>query len=142
LMSSPEAGAAGPLALLAELRAAEKEQALVYRRMASLAEAEGQGELAQRFHDLHADEQHHLSRLTARMLELGASPADLSTIPTPTTTLEDWTSTITGREGLELKRYEDALARDLDSETRELIEQIISVERQHARELGGKWTVA
>src|SRR5690606_31685306 len=66
-----------PIQRLEELRRHEKDQALLCRSLAARAE-EAEVELAQRFHDLHADEQHHLSRLTARVLELGGRPADLS----------------------------------------------------------------
>jgi len=78
------------LEALHEARAAEKEQAAFYRRLAAEAEALGDDALAERLNGLHADEQHHLSRLTARSL----------------------------------------------------VREILEVERQHERHLGGKWTGA
>jgi bacterioferritin (cytochrome b1) len=130
------------LELLGELRRAEKEQALVYRALAARAELDEKPELAQRFHDLHADEQHHLSRLTARMLELDGKPPDLSSLKPPAASLEDWESVIRTREAAEIDRYRSVPASELDGVTRDLLEEILSVEEHHARELGGKWTVA
>ena len=66
---------------LEQARAAEKAQALFYRALAAEAEARGNERLSERLNELHADEQHHLSRLTARLLELGATPDDLSPQP-------------------------------------------------------------
>lgn len=123
-------------------RHAEKVQALVYRGMAALAEAEGEVELAQRLHDLHADEQHHLSRLTARILELGRQPHDLSEVRPVPASLVDWEGMIRDRERREIELYEALLQRALDSQTRDLVESILAVERRHAEELGGKWTLA
>ena len=127
--------------LLEKSRAAEKEQALAYRSLAARAEHDSP-ENAQRFHDLHADEQHHLSRLTARVLELGARPQDLSGTKPPALPLEGWEAEVRDRELAEIERYRGALEADLDDHTRELLEEILSVEEQHARELGGKWTLA
>ncbi|MQA90021.1 MAG: hypothetical protein GEU90_07290 [Gemmatimonas sp.] len=127
---------------LGELRRAEKLQALVYRHMAARAEAAGEVELAHRFHGLHADEQHHLSRLTARMLELGANPADLSTLQAPPASLDDWQEIVRTSEAAEIDRYRSLDRSDLDEVTRSLVDEILSVEERHAQELGGKWTVA
>jgi hypothetical protein len=41
-----------------------------------------------------------------------------------------------------MERYTVLLTLELDDETRSLIEEILGVERQHAAELGGKWTLA
>jgi rubrerythrin len=127
---------------LERCRAAEKEQALLYRALAALAEEREDAELSQRFHDLHADEQHHLSRLTARLLELGERPPDLAGASTPEHALDDWEPLVRRREAEEIRRYEALLAADLDGETRALLEGILEVERHHAEELGGKWTAA
>ncbi|MBW3629746.1 MAG: hypothetical protein KY464_10665, partial [Gemmatimonadetes bacterium] len=70
--------------LLELCRRAEKEQAIFYRKLASEAELRDDLDLSQRLHDLHADEQHHLSRLTARLIELGHRPADLGDVRSPT----------------------------------------------------------
>lgn len=122
-------------------RAAEKEQALCYRSLAARAEDQASAD-AQRFHDLHADEQHHLSRLTARVLELGGHPRDLSGDKTPVLQLEGWESAVHAREVVEVERYRTLLAETLDPITRDLIQEILEVEEHHARELGGKWTMA
>ncbi len=67
------------IAALEEARAAEKEQALFYRALAAEAERRGDAALSERYNELHADEQHHLARLTARLLELGAAPRGSTT---------------------------------------------------------------
>ena len=127
---------------LEALRAAEKEQAIHYRRLAVLAEAADDEATAQRLHDLHADEQHHLSRLTARLVELGHTPRELSGGSTGEGTLDDWESAARAREAEEVTRYERMLEQDSDSATRTLIQGILEVERHHRDELAGKWTVA
>lgn len=127
---------------LSVCREAEKEQALYYRALSALAEREGKEDLAQRFHGLHADEQHHLSRLTARLVELGHHPADLSQLPAPPAGLEGWEPPTRRREHDEIRRYEILLAQELDEESRALVREILEVERQHAEQLGGKWTMA
>lgn len=132
----------GLIEKLEELRRAEKEQALVYRSVAARAEAAGLSDLAQRFHDLHADEQHHLSRLTARVLELGGRPVDLTPATSVEIPLEDWEPIVRQREQAEIDRYAALQPDELDEETRALIEEIIGVESHHASELGGKWTMA
>ena len=128
--------------LLEECRRAEKEQALFYRRLASDAEARDAVDLAARFHDLHADEQHHLSRLTARLVELGYVPVDLGELRMVAVAADGWESVARGREEAEIRRYEALAAAQVDDHTRALAEEILGVERNHARELGGKWTMA
>lgn len=123
-------------------REAEKEQALFYRALAAEAESRGDGELGQRFHDLHADEQHHLSRLSARLVELGRHPGSLDHVRAQPVPLEEWEPVARRRERDEVKRYEILLEQDLDAATRRLVEEILEVERRHAGELGGKWTMA
>jgi rubrerythrin len=127
---------------LERCRLAEKEQALFYRAMAADAEQRGDEDLAGRFHDLHADEQHHLSRLTARLIELGHAPADLRSIAPAVDIRPDWETIARDREHDEVRRYESLLQEQLDEETRRLVEAILGVERSHAAELGGKWTLA
>ena len=128
--------------LLEECRRAEKEQALFYRRLASDAEARDAVDLAARFHDLHADEQHHLSRLTARLLELGGSPADLRDVPVPAGDLAGWEVLARAREQDEVDWYEQMLEAPLDSATRCVIVEILDSERHHHAELRGKWMSA
>ncbi|CAN5749270.1 hypothetical protein BH23GEM8_BH23GEM8_17370 [soil metagenome] len=127
---------------LASSCVAEKEQALFYRALAALAEENEIDELSQRFHDLHADEQHHLSRLTARLFEIGHRPPDLSGSSSPAVTLEEWEGPARERELAEVERYSAIAELDLDPSTRALIEEILGVERMHAEQLGGKWTPA
>jgi rubrerythrin len=134
----------GELGLVLEAaRFSEKEQALFYRGMAAAAESLGDAELAQRFHDLHADEQHHLSRLTARLLELGGRPRSLDDAVSPAAAeLEGWAEVVRERENTEVARYRALLEYELDAETRALIDEILAVEIHHSTELGGKWTMA
>lgn len=123
-------------------RGAEKEQALFYRALAAEAEQRGDEELSARFHDLHADEQHHLSRLTARLVELGHRPADLAHLRAQPAVLAGWDTLARRRELDEVRRYEILLEQELDEVTRALVGEILAVERRHAEELGGKWTMA
>ena len=128
--------------LIETCRRAEKEQAIFYRKLASDAELRDEIDLAQRLHDLHADEQHHLSRLTARLIELGHRPADHGDVRAPAPDLSEWEPIARAREEEEIRRYEAMLAESIDDHTRALAEEILEVERNHARELGGKWTMA
>lgn len=127
---------------LQRCREAEKAQALFYRRLAALAEADGDEPLAQRLHDLHADEQHHLSRLTARLLELGGGAPDLAHVRAPAVGLDGWEPLAREREREEGERYQALLLLPLDEPTSGLLEQILETERHHLRELGGKWMPA
>ena len=127
---------------LEQCRRAEKEQAIFYRKLASEAELREDVDLAQRLHDLHADEQHHLSRLTARLIELGHQPADLGDLRPAAPDLTGWEPVARAREEDEIRRYEGLLGAACDDQTRALLEEILGVERNHARELGGKWTMA
>ena len=130
------------VALLEDARRAEKEQALFYRALASEAEERDDADLAARFHDLHADEQHHLSRLTARLIEMGEKPADLAGVRAAAADPAAWEGEAHAREDAEIRRYESLLATELDGHTRSILAQVLEVERHHARELGGKWTMA
>jgi rubrerythrin len=130
------------IAALEEARSAEKEQALFYRALASDAEEHGDAELSERFNELHADEQHHVSRLTARLLEMGAPLADLSQVATEPAARERWEAAARIREQAEVLRYQRLLEGEMDAATRALVEEILATERHHAEELGGKWTIA
>lgn len=123
-------------------REAEKEQALFYRALAAEAEDRGDGDLGHRLHDLHADEQHHLSRLTARLLELGADAPDLAHVRAQPVPLEEWETAARRREKDEIRRYRVLLEQELDGATDALVRQILEVEEHHVTELGGKWTPA
>lgn len=124
---------------LHDARAAEKEQALFYRALAAQAEEKRDSALSERLNGLHADEQHHLSRLTARLVELNEPLADLSGVDAPVAELADWEETAHARERDEIARYEMLLAQALDGETRAMIASFLDAERAHERELGGKW---
>jgi rubrerythrin len=128
--------------MLHEARAAEKAQALFYRALAAEAEQRGAAALAERFNDLHADEQHHLSRLTARLLELGAPLAELGGMKGEPVGMDGWEPVARTREEAEIVRYEALLAESLDPKTDALLREILDTERHHAEELGGKWTPA
>lgn len=127
------------IALMHEARHEEKRQALFYRALASAAEDISDDDLSERMNGLHADEQHHLSRLTVRLVELGESVSDLGAEPAPRVTLEEWEEVARAREHAELERYAALLALDLDEKTRMMIDQFVEAEREHAQVLGGKW---
>jgi rubrerythrin len=127
---------------LEEARAAEREQALFYRALAVMAEERSDGPLSERLNELHADEQHHLSRLTARLLELGAALDDLSGVTTSPGPLERWEADARIRERGEVLRYQQLLDGEMDPATAALLAEILETERHHAEELGGKWTTA
>ena len=127
--------------ILREARSRELEQALFYRTLAGLAEDDGDGPLAERLNELLADEQHHVSRLTARLLELGQSPG--GTRPeAPQVYLDGWLGEAETREAAEVAWYEDALARVEDSATAGVLREILESERNHLHALGGKWMSA
>jgi rubrerythrin len=142
----PNPPATGPvlnlIAALEAARAAEKEQALFYRALAAGAEERGDAGLSERFNELHADEQHHLSRLSARLLELGAGLAELPHAAAKAPGGEEWRTAVATREEGEVRRYEGMLEGEMDAATRALLEEILDTERHHAEELGGKWTNA
>lgn len=127
---------------LEEARAAEKAQALFYRALAAEAENRGDDRMSERYNELHADEQHHVSRLTARLLELGADLADIANLSGETVGMDGWEAAATLREEAEVLRYEQLLQGEMDDETRALLREILDTERHHAAELGGKWTTA
>lgn len=127
---------------LEDARAAEKEQAHFYRTLAAEAENRGDDAMSERFNELHADEQHHVSRLSARLLELGADLADISHSLPSSARMDGWEAAASLREDREVLRYEHLLQEEMDGETRALLEEILDTERHHAAELGGKWTTA
>ncbi len=128
--------------ILEACREREKAQTSFYRRLAARAEKGGEEEIAERLNALHADEQHHLSRLTARLLELGKRPQELPPPAPDEVGLEAWEREAQEREENEVAWYRQVLTRELDFRTREVMTEILESERAHARELGGKWMSA
>jgi rubrerythrin len=127
---------------LAEARRLEKAQTLFYRSLAAEAEDRGLASESERLNELHADEQHHLSRLTARVLELGGDPEDLRG-GLGAVELDGWEERARQREDQEIDFYQTLMDEGvLDEETRAVVEEIAESERQHRRHLGGKWMSA
>ena len=123
-------------------RAAEKGQALFYRALASEAADRGDDSGVDRLNGLHADEQHHLSRLSARLLELGEGLEELGDMRPERVPYEEWETHARTREEMEIGLYEKLSALPTDEPTAALLREILETERNHARELGGKWTPA
>jgi len=138
-MKPPDAAV---LAALAAARQAEREQCRFYRGLAADAELQGDAETAERLNELLADEQHHFSRITARVLELGVSLSEAGPERLPAVKLSEWEWSARPREEAEVERYRALLALELDERTRGVIEEIFEVEQRHARALGGKWMLA
>jgi rubrerythrin len=130
------------IARLAEARAAEKAQALFYRAIAVAAEDRADEDLAERLNGLLADEQHHLSRLTVRLVEFGQPLEDLNDMRAPDVVVDGWEATARVREESEIQRYEELLNAGPDQHTRAIILEFLEAERAHARVLGGKWMEA
>jgi rubrerythrin len=145
-MTAERASIASPSAAAVQAmhaaRAAEKEQALFYRALAAQAEEAGDAEAVERLNGLHADEQHHLSRLSARLVELGEALDDLSDATPPAAVLRSWEAKARDREHDEAARYETLLQLDLDARTARMIDEFLDAERRHASALGGKWMQA
>jgi rubrerythrin len=120
-------------------RAAERDQAMFYRALASAAEDIGDTALSERLNGLHADEQHHVSRLSARLLELEQDLPELRPPSLPEVGLEQWEALAHERELIEVERYEALLTHDLDERTRAMVAEFLDAERHHAEALGGKW---
>lgn len=135
---------AGALARVEAARAAERRQTRFYRALALAAGLAGDPVAEERLNELHADEQHHLARLTARLLELGHAPAPLEEVdPGASVPWPSWEDEARRREDAEVLRYEELLAAGgLDPLTLEMVREILATERLHARELGGKWVPA
>ena len=127
---------------LTEARRREKVRTLIYRTLAAEAELAGDADASERLNGLHADEQHHLSRLTARLLELGGEPEELGGLPRPELPLEGWEARARELEADEVDFYEEATALDLDPDTAEIVDEILASERMHLEHLGGKWMPA
>jgi rubrerythrin len=133
---------ADAMAALHAARSEEKRQALFYRALAVQAEELGAVEDAERLNGLLADEQHHLSRLSARLLELGEPLADLARERAPAVAFEGWEAAARVREDAEIARYTGLLESQWDEQTTAMLGGFLEVERQHREVLGGKWTNA
>lgn len=131
-----------PATLVEEARAREKAQTLFYRALAAAAEEAADAAAVERLNELHADEQHHLSRLTARLLELGERPRDLRDVAAPPAPWPAWEAEARSREAEEVRWYEEALAGEPEPGVRAVMEEILESERHHAAELRGKWMSA
>lgn len=129
------------LQLLRAARQAEKEQALFYRALSTQAEEQELLDDVEALNGLLADEQHHLSRISVRLVELGHDVDELRS-STPDCTLQDWRTAARAREQQEIARYQALLATTLDEETRSVLNGILATEREHERHLAGKYTEA
>jgi rubrerythrin len=127
------------LDLLHAARTAEKLQSLFYRALAAAAEDAEDLESSERLNGLHADEQHHLSRLTVRLVELNEPVGDVGAEAGVIVQLQGWEDEARRREREEIARYTTMLERALDGKTRGMIEQFVEAERRHEEALGGKW---
>jgi rubrerythrin len=125
-----------------QARRAEKEQALFYRALAAHAEQAGDAAAVEDLNGLLADEQHHLSRLTARLLEADQPLPDLSDVQAPPVSYPDWHGQARAREQAEIELYEEMSRLQPDPDTAALIQDILRVEQHHALALGGKYTNA
>jgi rubrerythrin len=128
--------------LLQEGRRRELEQALFYRFLSGDAERAGDAAAAERLNELLADEQHHVSRLAARILELGGKPEGAGTSPRALPALDAWEGEARRREEDEVAWYEDALGGVEDPRTRSVLREILDSERHHREGLAGKWMPA
>jgi rubrerythrin len=127
--------------LLRAARTAEKAQTLFYRALSAIAEARHATADIEALNGLLADEQHHLSRLSVRLLELGAEVENV-TAETPEYDYSDWRYDARRREQEEIARYELLLRQPLDEQTAAMLRGILAVEQQHEANLGGKYTEA
>ena len=130
------------VALLEEGRQRERAQALFYRFLAGDAEAAGDARAAERLNELLADEQHHVSRLTARIIELGEKPATTEVTAPDVPPLPRWEAVARPREEDEVRWYTQAIQRTDDPPTRGVLKEILASERHHRDELAGKWMSA
>jgi len=129
------------VALLNEGRRREREQAAFYRFLAGDAELADDAATAERLNELLADEQHHVSRLTARLLELGERPEEEARTP-EIPALDVWEEVARGREAEEVAWYEQAIRRATDRNTVAILREILASERHHHDRLAGKWMPA
>lgn len=131
-------------AIIGELiaaRHAEKAQALYYRALSAQAEAAAHEPDIEALNGLLADEQHHLSRLMVRLVELGVTVPEPH-IDVPRSSYPEWRNDARERERNEVARYERLLREPLDEETAAALSLILDAERQHEKNLGGKYTDA
>src|SRR5262245_42567559 len=119
------------LRALQDARRAEKQQALFYRALAAAAEEAGQGAAEEDLNGLHADEQHHLSRITVTLVEANAPLDELHDTEQPTVPFAEWKEHARAREEGEIARYQTLLSLPLDQATAALVEEILAVERKH-----------
>lgn len=131
----------GIVEILMEGRQRERNQSSFYRRLAAAADDAGRKDDVERLNELLADEQHHLSRLTARLFELGERPDPLPPVE-GSASLDDWQTEARAREAGEVAFYKSALSRQLDGPTRSILQEILHSERQHREQLRGKWMSA
>lgn len=124
---------------LRQARRAEKEQSIFYRALAARAESDNNAQLSEDLNGLHADEQHHLSRLSVRLVELGQPLDDLEGLILGVQEYPNWQPAARARERAEVDRYEKLLQESLDADTEALIREILDAERKHAESLAGKY---
>jgi rubrerythrin len=127
--------------VLREGRRRERGQTGFYRALAAAAEEAGEAAQVERLNELLADEQHHFSRLTARLMELGDAPPDLPSVPV-SAKLPGWEAEARAREAGEVAFYKSVLSRRMDDKTRAMLQEILHSERQHRERLAGKWMSA
>ena len=127
--------------VLQEGRRRERAQAMFYRSLSGDAEIAGDAAAAERLNELLADEQHHVSRLTARLLESGEAPGEAFDAPA-VPSLAGWDVVARAREAAEVAWYEDAVGRVDDPLTRAVLKEILESERHHHDQLAGKWMSA
>lgn len=127
---------------LEEGRRREREQTLFYRSLTGLAEEAGNSVAVERLNALLADEQHHFSRLTARILELGGQPAAVEPGTVPQVDLDGWEDVARRREEEEVAWYQETVKVVADEETVVTLREILDSELHHREELGGKWMPA
>ena len=128
---------------LHEARALEKEQAQFYRVLSAEAEEQGNLEDVEALNGMLADEQHHLSRLSVRLVELGEELAPLSDAKLPSDAVYPaWQEVARIRERKEIARYEAMLKLELDAETARMVRSFLEAEHEHERNLAGKYTDA
>ena len=130
------------LSLLQEGRRRELAQTVFYRLLAGGAERAGDAGAAERLNELLADEQHHVSRLTARILELGGRPEGPGPGVPGVPALDAWEGEAHRREESEVAWYEDAVEGVEDPGTRSILSEILDSERHHRECLAGKWMPA